>query len=288
VTSVALGVVAFRDGPALDRLLASAQGFDEVLVANVTVDPTVADVCSRHGAREVPVPGNPGFAAGVGALAARATADQLLFCNDDVELLADTAAVARRVGRPGGVVAPALVDAAGQPTPSVHALPTPGRVLLELVALPDHGPEGLGVQKWRRPTATEPVPAVTAAAVLVDRQVLLRHPLPTEYFLYWEELSWFWALRDAGVDTVLEPALRVRRDGGRSEVGADKWRLLGANLVRLGEERYGPVGRVGYGVLAVLWLGRLALTDVLRGDRARLRARRAGLAGVRSALGAPR
>jgi GT2 family glycosyltransferase len=281
--------VAFRDAAALDRLLTSAHGFDEVLVANVTVDPAVAEVCSRHGAREVPVPGNPGFAAGVGALAARATADHLLFCNDDVELLADTAEVARRVARPHGVVAPALVDGDGRPTPSVHALPTPGRVLLELVALPDRGPARVGIHKWRRPTGPEPVPAVTAAAVLVDRQLLLEHPLPTEYFLYWEELSWFWALHDAGIRTILEPSLRVRRDGGRVEVGEAKWRLLGANLVRLGEERYGAVGRLGYGVLAVLWLGRLAMTDLLRGDRARrLQARRAGLAGVRHALGASR
>lgn len=293
MTTVSLGVVAYRDAPSLEVLLATATGFDEVLVANMSEDPAVAAACARAGAREVPVAGNPGFAAGVGALAAAATGDQLLFCNDDLEL--STAPrerpgdVARRVALPGGVVLPRIVDDQRRPVSSVRALPTPCNLVREWVLLPDGGRPGRRVEKWRCPQQREPVKAGTAAAVLVDRQILLRHPLPVAYFLYWEELSWFWSLSDAGVPVELDPSFQVERHGGRSELGEAKWRLLGANLVRLGEERYGLAGRIGYAALAALWLGRLAATDLFSGERSvRWRARRAGFAGVRMALAGSR
>lgn len=281
MTAVALGVVAYHDGSSLDRLLGSAAGFDDVIVVNVEDDAEVAAVAQRHGARAIPLAGNPGYAAAVGVLVEACMHPFLLFCNDDVAFPAGAADRARAAARLGEVVAPRLVDDDGVTVGSVRALPTPLRLLLEWVLLPDDGPTTDLVQKWRRPTQVEAVDAVTAAAVLVDRDLLRRVPLPTEFVLYWEELSWFWRLRDQRVRVVMDPSLAVIRRGGRSELGEPKWRLLGANLVRLGQERYGVVGRLLYGLVGVVWLLRLAVTDSVRRDRReRWRARRAGLSGL--------
>lgn len=281
MSAVTLGVVAYHDPRSLDRLLASASGFDDVVVANVEGDGGVAAVCERHGARVVVVPGNPGYAAAVSRLAEQCRTRFLLFGNDDVRFPDGAADRARAAARRGGVVAPRLLEDDGSVMPSVRALPTPGRVLLELVVLPDDGPSSRRVQKWRRPETVEPVDAVTAAAVLVDVEVVRRHPLPTEYVMYWEEISWFWRLRDHGVPVVLDPSLEVLRSGGRGEMGPAKWRRMGANLVRLGAERYGLMGRLGYALLGTLWIARLFVTDLVRGDRRRRwAARRAALAGV--------
>lgn len=285
MTTVSLGVVAYRDPGSLDRLLASAAGFDEILVANVSADRAVEAVCARHGAVHLPLEGNPGYAAGVGALARAATGDHLLFTNDDVRFAVGFGDRVRHATRPGTVVIPRVVDTEGRTTTIVKALPTPTRVLVEWILLPDAGPPHRGVQKWRRPERVETIEAATAAAVLVERRLLLDHPMPTDYVLYWEELSWFWDLDDAAIPVVYDPTIRVERQGGRAEIGLTKWRYLGANLVRLGSERYGRAGRYGYALLAVLWLARLALTDGLRADRRlRWRARLAGLHGVGAAV----
>jgi hypothetical protein len=171
--------------------------------------------------------------------------------------------------------------ALGTPARSLRALPTFPGLLLEWVLLPDAGPNLRVVQKWRRPSVPEEARAATAAAVLCDVPILRRHPLPEEYFLYWEEMEWFWDLSRNVIWFVYDPRLTVDRTGGASELGEDKWRLMGANLVRLGARRCGRAGAVAYALLAMLWMLRLVLTDALRSDRARRwRCRRAGLAGA--------
>ena len=278
MTTVALGVVAYRDAATLAVLLRSARGFDQVLVVNMTSDPEVAAVCSACRSEEIPVKENLGYAAGVNLLAKAATADRLLFTNDDVVLSADLADTCRAAS--SLVTVPRIV-AHGAPTRSLKALPTVPGLLLEWVLLPDTGPDVGLVQKWRRPRVTRKARAATAAAVLCDVAVLRRHPLPEEYFLYWEEMEWFWDLSRNGITVSYDPRLIVERAGGASELGEDKWRLMGANLVRLGARQRGRAGAIVYAALAVLWMLRLILTDAPRADRAlRWRCRRAGLAGA--------
>lgn len=282
MTTVALGVVAYRDAAALGALLRSARGFDEVVVVNMTSDPEVTAVCTAYRAKEIPHDENLGYAAGVNMLAKAATADRLLFSNDDIVLATDLVDSCRAAQSP--VTVP-RITVRGAPARSLKALPTVPGLLLEWVLLPDSGPDVGVVQKWRRPRVPAKAQAATAAAVLCDVPLLRQHPLPEEYFLYWEEMEWFWDLSRHGITVVYDPRLSVERSGGASELGEEKWRLMGANLVRLGARRRGRAGAIIYTLLAVLWLLRLVLTDAPRSDRApRWRCRRAGLAGAFSQL----
>lgn len=279
---VAVGVVAYRDPHSLGRLLDSVIGFDEVLVANVTADPEVDAVCRERDVTVLRIDGNVGYAAAVNRLADAVLSDRLLFTNDDVVLGTGAAEACRAVR--GAVAVPRITD--GQRiVRSVRAIPTVRAFLLEWVLLPDVGPRVGVVQKWRLPEHTERVQAATAAAVLCDVDVLRRVPLPEDYFLYWEELDWFWRLADDEVRVVYAPDLMVWRRGGRDEIGTSKWRLMGRNLVVLGRRRYGRRGAVVYFLITVLWLIRLSITDLLSAQRAqRWRARRAALWGAIDAL----
>lgn len=282
---VGLAVVAYRDAESLDALLSSALGFDEVVVANVGDDQGVADVGAAHRARTIAVDGNPGFAAAVNVLAKSCRSDWLLVTNDDVILHEGCESACRLAQGVEPVVIPALHDTTGDQQRSLRAIPSPSRFLLEWVVLPDRGPSFLPVAKWKLPTERVRVAAATAAALLVDRSFLERRPMPEEYFMYWEELEWFWLLRDEGVEIAFDPTIAITRPNGRAERGQPKWERMGANLVRLGRRRAGRSGAALYFALGCLWLLRLVLTDAVAPDRReRWRARRAALVGAWSML----
>ena len=73
--SVALGIVAYRDPDALRDVLASATGFDEVVVANVTADAGVRSVCVEAGVQELPIAANVGYAAAINRIAGTVSAE---------------------------------------------------------------------------------------------------------------------------------------------------------------------------------------------------------------------
>lgn len=283
--AVGLAVVAYRDADALDALLGSATGFDEVVVANVSEDPGVAAAAVAHGARVIPVAGNPGFAAAVNVLAAGCQSPWLLVTNDDVLLGEDVADACRAAQGQERVVVPALHDPTGSRQRSLRAIPTPLRFLLEWVLLPDHGPSSAPVAKWGAPTHRTRVAAATAAALLVDRALLVRFPMSEEYVMYWEELDWFWLLRDEHIPVAIDPSIVITRPDGRDERGEAKWERMGGNLVRLGRRRWGWPGALAYFALCCMWLARLVVTDAVAGDRmSRWRARRSALRGAWSTL----
>lgn len=269
--SVTLGVISYRSPDLVDRALASSSGLSHRVVVNVEADPAVARVARNHGVDVIDLSENVGFAAAVNVLAAATRTDWLAFTNADVTLAEGLAeAVAGASANQWDVVCPAHLDEHGRRIPSLRALPSPGRFLCEWVLLPDRRKGGRLahlVQKWRLPTTPEAATAATAAALLVRTDVLRRTPMPEEYFLYWEEMDWFWQLHDRGIVVTYDPGWTVRRPGGRRELGTRKWYLMGRNAVWLGQRRYGRVGAFTYRGMVVLWLARLMAGDTLAEDR---------------------
>jgi GT2 family glycosyltransferase len=252
----------------------------------------VTSVARRHGADVIDLPTNVGFAAGVNVLASAVKTAWLVVANADVLFdEGEDHALATAERRGWDVVCPAHVDARGRRSHSLRAIPTPGRFLLEWVLLPDRPmpmPFRGRVQKWRLPEMDETVQAATAAVLLVRTELLREVPMPEQYFLYWEEMDWFWELRQRGAGVGYDPAWRVERHGGRTELGTRKAFLMGRNAVTLGRRRYGPAGAAVYRILVAAWLLRLAAGDTLaRNRRERWRARRSAFAGAFGLRSAP-
>ncbi|MDP1819642.1 MAG: glycosyltransferase [Acidimicrobiales bacterium] len=297
MTAVSLVVVAFHRPEALDRLLESVAGFSaEVVVVVVDGDPVVRAVAVRHGARAVSLPGNPGYAAAVNAGVRAATGSVLVFSNDDLRFEAGALdALVDVVHRTGDVVVPQMIDRAGAVEPTIAALATPGRLLLEWALLPDAPvrwlPRSLAA-KWRRPAELEKVPAAMAAVVAARADLLHSFPLPECYFLYWEEQEWFWLLRDAGVSVWYEPASSVVHDGGRNDVRGEKSALLAGNAIRYIRRTQGRRAALLAWPVVLLWSARLMVVDGLRARwrpsamaHGRVRARRAGFRAALRGLG---
>ncbi len=138
--------------------------------------------------------------------------------NDDVVCEASALDVLAGAIRAGADVAlPQLVDGGGRPTPSIAALPGAGALLREWAALPDRPVPGLAgrihVEKWRRPDSAERVDAASAPVVAVRRALLDQHPLPEDYFLYWEESEWFFRLAEVGARVEYRPDAVGRAPG---------------------------------------------------------------------------
>ncbi len=135
--------------------------------------------------------------------AAVARGDVVVFTNDDVLLTAEAVAGLAAVVRSGDadVALPRVVASDGTDAGTALALPTPDRLLVEWALLPDRPVRVLdrriAVEKWRRPPTTgkrsrrEPRRRSPSR-----RDVLQTTPLPEDYFLYWEELEWFWRLHE--------------------------------------------------------------------------------------------
>ena len=309
MTSAVLGatscvVVAYHRPIPLAALVASLTPSGvEVIVVNVESDQDVAAIARHHGATEIELEGNPGFAAGVNAGVAAATRPVVVFMNDDLEvepLAVERLAALIHSGR-CDVVAPAIRTAAGAWEPSVLAIPTPGRLLLEWAMLPDRPPAWLGtgrlaatarrsVHKWTQPIWLERVPAVTAAMIACRRDLIRRLPMPEAYFLYWEELEWFSLLAAEATTVWLEPGSTVTHLGGRHDLRPEKARLLARNAVRCVRRTRGRRSGAAAWVIVLLWQSRLVSVAAVRaafglkGGRRELSVRSAGLAAAFAAV----
>lgn len=259
----------------------------EVVVVNVEDD---RDVAAIAGDLALALPGNPGYAAAVNAGAHRAGAPTVVFLNDDVDLGADAVlALAGAVSSgEADVVLPCIVDGEGRREPTIAALPSPASLFCEWFLLPDRPPAGLrgrtvGVQKWRAPVVPERVDAASAAVVATSTALLRTHPLPEDYFLYWEESDWFWRLKTAGARVLYDPGVVVVHLGGRDDVRPAKSRLMARNAVRCVQRTQGRRAALLAWPVVVLWNLRLAVVDGVRQftgsptDGSRFPARAAGL-----------
>jgi GT2 family glycosyltransferase len=288
--SLSCVVVAFHRPAQLRALVAELERPDiEIVVVNVDDDPEVTDAAGPS--RVVPLFGDPGYAAAVNLGASQASAEVVVFISDDALMDADTVRALAAVVASGeaDVAVPRIVDRRGTTERTIAALPTLGALALEWLLLPDRPVPALEAvvrpQKWRLPERPERVRAASAVTVCVSRALLLAHPLPETYFLYWEESEWFWRLHRLGLVTQYRPELECRHQGGHLEVRADKSRLLARNAVRCVRRTQGRT-RAGLAwVLVMAWNVRLVACDGARllGEpgsrprRARVAARLAGL-----------
>ncbi len=296
--TVAAVIVAYHKPAWLDRALAALGPPDaaiDVVVVNVEADPAVRRVAESCAARVVDLAGNPGYAAGVNAGVSAVSADVVVFMNDDLVVSRKALLALARVVDEGvaDVALPVLADPAGGVEPSILPAFTPWRIFRDMACLPDRPVPGLRrllrAEKWRTPAAPERVFGAMAAIVAASRGLLIDLPLPEAYFLYWEEVEWFWRVREAGRSVEFRPDIRVTHAGGREAVRPARERLLARNAVRFVRRTQGR-GAAAAAWLAVLaWQGRLTIVALARaavrtpGSGRLLAARWAGLrAGVAS------
>lgn len=263
-------IVAFHRLALLRRLLERlAHPRLEVIVVNVEDDAEVARV---QGATVLPTSSNVGYAAGVNLGGARASSDVVVFMNDDVSL---GAAAALEMGdriRSGraDVVVPLVEGEDGE---------------LELA---DKIPYGLveRMQLRAAPVPVEPTPidAAWAPIVAVRAELLRQVPMPEDYFLYGEELEWFFRLRQRDARVELLPSVRVLHFGGTKVVRADKSRLMARNSVRCVRRIAGRGAALAVWPRVIAWQLRLLLGSVLR--RQGREVSRAHAAGVLAAVAA--
>ena len=280
-------VIAYRKPDSLDRLLASLTG--PVCVVNVSADPDVAAVAQRHGAGLVSLPDNRGFAAAVNAGARSVSTPVTVVMNDDVMTSqADLNALAAAVRGGADVAGPALLDGQGRLQRSIIGPPTVWGVACT-VLLPDHPVPGLRwlpVPKWSLPREAAVVPALTGAIFAVRTDLLKSIPMPEHYFLYWEEVEWFWHLGQTGARVEYRPDIQATHEGGRDDVRPEKAGLLALNAVRCVRRTQGRMAAAAVWPLVAMSALRLLLVDAVRLGRGRVDRGRVGArwAGLRSAV----
>jgi GT2 family glycosyltransferase len=290
-------VVAFHRPELLSGLLGALVAEDlEVVVVNVEADDDVGDVAASFGARIENVPSNPGYAAAVNRGVAVARGSVIVFMNDDLVVSAAAVRSLAEVvdGGPGRVAVPAIHSATGDLELTILALPTPGRLAWEWMLLPDRPVSFLATvlrpEKWRSPRSTERIVAATGAIVATTRDALVEEPLPEAYFLYWEEMEWFWRLARRGTEVLYLPSITVTHLGGREDTRAAKSRLLARNAVRCVRRTQGPSAAAVAWAAVVGWNIRLVAVAAARGVAGgrpwgELGARLAGLAAAARAIG---
>ena len=263
-------VVAFHRPALLEGLLEMlVDPGVEVIVVIVEDDPAIG---SLSGARILPVTANIGYAAGINLGAAHATADAVVFMNDDVSL--DASGVLMMVARlrsgHADAVVPLVEDQDGE---------------LELAR---KIPYGLAkrMQLKGEPVPRDPTPIDSAWAPIVGvHTTLLRAvPMPEDYFLYGEETEWFHRLRQRGARIELLPTVRAVHYGGVPVVRPDKSRLMARNSVRMVRRIRGRGAALLVWPRVVAWQSRLLLMSLVLGKGQDVM--RAHAAGVRAAVGA--
>jgi GT2 family glycosyltransferase len=269
IADCSLVVVAFHKPASLATLLGWLGGSGiELVVVNVEEDEGVAAVAA--GAVLVPLPGNPGYAAGVNRGAALAHGDVVVFSNDDV--LCDAAALRELAGvvarGEADVAVPRVVDETGATVRTVQALPSVRALTRECLLLPDAPVPWLAsrlrVEKWREPAEREVVGAASAVMVAVRADLLREVPLPEAYFMYWEEAEWFARLARRGARVLYVPDVTIEHAGGRVVTSVAKSRLLARNAVRCIRRLEGPgAARTAY-IVGVLWQLRLVVAALVR------------------------
>lgn len=148
---------------------------------------------------------NPGFAAGVNRLLARADGQYIALVNPDVsgftprfwQQLMNTA-------RPGEARFVRLNDSAGNMQDCVGRAPSLRRALLPR-------------RRWARISRPTSVETGIMAFMFTHRQNLERvGPLDESYWLYAEDLDWCWRARQKGIRLVYDPRLSLVHSGGQS------------------------------------------------------------------------
>lgn len=265
--AAALIVVAYRRPESLERVLGSVDADVHLVVVNVDADERVAEVAARHGADLTLAVGNRGYAAAVNAGVDRLprNIDVVVFSNDDVEFAPEALHRLMTHVRPRScaVALPAIVDSGGERQRTLAPRVTLLSLLIQWALLPDRPPQWLGdhvpITRWRLPEQTEVVPGGTGTVVAASRALIERHPLPEEYFMYWEEREWFDVISQTSAVVSYLPGAVVRHEGGRGDVRAEKQRLIVRNAILCVRRQHGVVAAVVAWPIVILWQVRLSV-----------------------------
>jgi GT2 family glycosyltransferase len=240
----------------------------EVIVVNMEADPEIAEMAA--GCIHIPIDGDPGFATGVNLGVKQASSEYIVAMNDDLLLDLDDLFALREyiVSGEADVALPAILDVEGEVEPTIKALPTPAALIREWLVFPDHPIERLRgrlrIQKWRQPSEPEQVQAAGTPVMATTAKLLREHPMAEDYFLYWEEIEWFWRLREAGKRVLYVPHLTARHLGGRQEISAFKAKLITRNAVRCVRRTQGRSAAVQAASIMLLYNLRLVGVAGLR------------------------
>ncbi len=261
----------------------------ELVVVNAERDPDVAEVVAAvPGAILVSRDGS-GFAAGVNAGISHVTTDFVVFMNDDI-LIEPVDVLALKEALASGhadVAVPAILNPNGELEPTIRALPTPGILFREWFLFPERripGGRVLRVEKWRRPRGPEQIEAAGTPVMATRTEILRELPLPEDYLLNWDEIEWFWRIREHGLRVLYLPSAQaIHLGGGPQDISPFKSRLLTRNAVRFVRRTQGRgPARRAFVVMALYNLRLVIIESVRRVLRGRsrsapLRARVEGL-----------
>lgn len=288
---VACVIVAFHRVESLSKLLDLLE-HPRVQVVVVNVEDN-AEVAALAGSRNMSVANNVGYASAVNLGVVRTTAPVIVYMNDDLELSAEGAIKMAAIISSGvaDVLVPAIVDEQECRQLTILALPTFMNLVKEWMLLPDFPCLGLDrvlqTEKWRSPNDVEPITAATGAVVAVKASMLRAVPIPESYFLYWEELDWFWQLSKLQAKVIYDPSITVTHKGGRDELRPDKSRLMARNVLRCVRQTQGRNSAALAWPIVILWNARLVVVTLAQvGLRYRAKSvLRARMAGLVAALG---
>lgn len=266
-TGVEVIVVAYGSPALLRRALEPLARMLPVTVVDNSSMPEIAAICAEFGVRYLDPGRNDGFAAGVNvALADRQLpgADVLLL-NPDAMISADDVAVLQRAlrARPDlASVGPVQVDDDGRPARVDWWLPSPSGTWLE----------ALGMARLRRD------PSFVIGSVLLLRAEALHQvgSLDEHFFLYAEEADWAYRAHRLGWRHAAVPEATAVHVGAGT--GGDPRRRevhFHASQERYLRKHYGALG--WQSARAGQWVGAMARSLVLPGDRGRAARRRAAL-----------
>jgi GT2 family glycosyltransferase len=225
---------------------------ESIDLARAAADEIGLDVAAAHH------PENPGFAAGMNALAEGATAPWLFFLNPDAEVLSFPWVE----GAPpaGEVIGAVQVDVGGQP---IRAYGRRFGVIDEVL------------RSWGRrfPEPRDGFGFVGGAGLMIERQAFADlGGFDERYFLFYEDIDLCFRAIDAGRRVVLDPALRVRHDTGSST--RRQWHPALAQSYRSARIFHGSRGHSlrGYDLFVAVDGAARAAAWRVRGDRERSRA----------------
>ncbi len=229
---VAVIVVAYGSDDVLPAFLGSVAVASRALLDVVVVDNrpepgrVTAGLADAHGARYLPLPGNPGYGGAINAAARQlgTEPDWLLICNPDVVLESgsvDILLAAAQADDRIAAVGPRILDAEGRVYPSARSIPSlrtgAGHALLGRV-----WPTNPWTRRYRRDdTTTHPVAReagwLSGACLLVRRTAFTAvSGFDESYFMYFEDVDLGYRLGRAGWRNRYEPAAIVRHEGGTS------------------------------------------------------------------------
>lgn len=259
----------------------------EIVIVNAERDPEVASVAEPF--VHVPRDGS-GFCSGVNLGAQHVSCEAVVFMNDDILIDVDDVLKLRDAVAGGGaaVAVPAIINPEGLLEPTIRALPTPGALFREWFLFPERRigwlQRAISLEKWRRPEQTEAIQAAGTPVIATSTALLRALPLPENYLLNWDEIEWFWRLREMKKTVVYVPEARAMHlGGGPQDISPFKAGLMTRNGVRCVRRTQGRwAARAAFFVMLLYNLRLVAVAATRRAtgrerSRGELAARLAGL-----------